>query len=185
MFFVSSFCLYFFGHVDRTLLRRWAVPQIAIFRISYRLGQPGILLMCLYVPFSIIPRVPTITCTIEKMWNLILRCHIFSISISWSLYLLYSLPYIIICSHCHINDKACFSFKVHNIWSLAYYFSISLDWEVPENSNSFGIYYCFWLVFISIFTINYFIVFTYSLLMYYSILSRLSLYSIGVRIVVI
>ena len=83
MFFAASFELYFSTHIDCNLLWRWAVPQSAIFCISYWLEQPGILLMCVLVSFLVISSTPTITGTI-----VVLRCHIFSISISRCLHLL-------------------------------------------------------------------------------------------------
>ena len=60
-FFSCLFRGIFFTHIDRPLLRRRAVPQSAIFSISYRLGMPGIMLMCSSVPFLIILRSFTIT----------------------------------------------------------------------------------------------------------------------------
>ena len=48
------------------------------------------------------------------------------------------------------------------ILSTALHFSISLYSKVPENTNSFGVCYWFWYVFILFFVIRYFQVFTYS-----------------------
>ena len=79
------FWLVFFTHIDR----RWVVLQSVTFCISYRLGQPSILLMILSVLFLIIPWALTITGTVA-----VLRSHIFLVSFSKSLYLfilLYSL----------------------------------------------------------------------------------------------
>ena len=65
------------------LVRRWAVPQSAFFFcISYRLREPGILLMCLSVPFLILPKASNISGTV-----VVLKCYIFSISISRSFHL--------------------------------------------------------------------------------------------------
>ena len=73
----------FFSHTDPTLLRRGAVPQRAIVRCSYRLGLLGVLIIFLSVLFMIIPKGPIIIDTMD-----VLRCHMFSISISRFLYLL-------------------------------------------------------------------------------------------------
>ena len=81
--FRCFFWVIIFSHIKSTPLRRWAAPQRAIFYISHRLGKPGILLMCLSVPFLIIPSAPII---IDMV--VVLRYHSFSISISRSLYLL-------------------------------------------------------------------------------------------------
>ena len=64
------------------------------------MGLQRILLMCLSIPFLIIPGIPTITHIV-----VVLRCHIFSISISRWLYLLILLfdGYIIICWHWYLN----------------------------------------------------------------------------------
>ena len=64
-------------------LKRWAVPQNVILGISYRLGLPNILLICLSIPFLIIPCAHTITGTM-----VVVRCPIHGISIFRSLYLL-------------------------------------------------------------------------------------------------
>ena len=77
--FVASFGSNFSIHIDSIFLRRWAVMQSAI--IYYWLGLPGILLMCLSISFLIITRFPTIT-------MVVLRWHIFSLSIFKSLYFL-------------------------------------------------------------------------------------------------
>ena len=58
--------------------------KVKIF-MSYRVELPGILLMCLSVPFLITPSASTITGTVIVLW-----CYIFSISISSFLYLLIS-----------------------------------------------------------------------------------------------
>ena len=53
--FICSFLgCYFFIYIDRTLLRKWYDQQRENFYILYRLVQPGILLMCLSVPFWIL-----------------------------------------------------------------------------------------------------------------------------------
>ena len=73
------FWVIFFSYNDRILLRRWALSQSAMFCTWYWLGLPGILQTCLSALFFIIPRASTVV---------VIRCHIFSISISQSLYLL-------------------------------------------------------------------------------------------------
>ena len=45
--FCCLFWVIFFSYIDSTLLRKGAFPQNANIYISYRLGQMGILLMCL------------------------------------------------------------------------------------------------------------------------------------------
>ena len=69
VFDAFSLC-YFSNHIDKILRKRWAVLQSAMFCISLSLGLPGILLMCLSVPFLIIPSAPTITGTV-----VVLKCH--------------------------------------------------------------------------------------------------------------
>ena len=56
MIFVGSFWVIFFSHIDCILQRKGAVPQSAIFCFSYWLRLPVILLMCLSIPFLILPR---------------------------------------------------------------------------------------------------------------------------------
>ena len=73
----------FFRHIDSTLQIRWAVTQNESFCVSCRLGLPDIFLICLFVPFLTIPKALAITDTM-----VVLRCYIFSISISRTLYLL-------------------------------------------------------------------------------------------------
>ena len=86
---------------------------------------PGILFMCLSVPFLIISGAPTITVVF-------LRCHIFCFYFQVFIFT-YSIIvfdwFIIICCLWYINLKTCFSFIVlnHYIWSLALCISISLD----------------------------------------------------------
>ena len=79
--FAASFEWYFVYHIDSILPRRWAVLQSEIFCISYWLGLP--IILCLSLLFLIIHRAPIITHTV-----VVLRWHIFLISISGSLYLL-------------------------------------------------------------------------------------------------
>ena len=66
--FIYVFCCLFlvllFHYIDSILLRRWAVLQCVIFGISYGQGLPGIVFICLFVPFLIMPRTPTITDTV-------------------------------------------------------------------------------------------------------------------------
>ena len=50
--FCCLFWVKFFSHLESTLLKRWAVPQSAIFCFSYKLGLPGILLNCLSLPLA-------------------------------------------------------------------------------------------------------------------------------------
>ena len=76
-FFCCFFWMIFFIFIDCSLLKRWAVSQIAIFSVSYQLELPD----NLFVPFLIIPSAPVV----------ILRCHIYAISIFRSFYLLISL----------------------------------------------------------------------------------------------
>ena len=91
----------------------------------------------------------------------------FSISISGSfdwLVLLYSSVDILLSVGTTISvKKACFSFISlnHIIWSIARYFSISLDSKFPEGSSSFYFCYWFWLVFILFFVVQYSIAFRY------------------------
>ena len=153
------------------------------FCIFYRLWFPGILSKCLFVPFVIIPRVLTNTGTV-----IVLRYHIFSISISRPFFLL-----ILLYSLSAFNYKASFfytsipvSFLWFNgisnklrdyIWSTAIYFSISLDHKVPENNIFFGLYHWFWLIFMalfscpssipSIFFLQFFLIFSTFLLYYF------------------
>ena len=50
--FCCLFWLILFSAIDCNLLRRWTVPQEAVFFcIPYRMGLPGILKMCLFVVF--------------------------------------------------------------------------------------------------------------------------------------
>ena len=117
--------------------------------MSYRLGRPGIMLMCFWVPFLVISRNSTITSTM-----VVLRCHIFIISISKSFYLLmllYYLTEILLSNVTNISIRRnYFSFIVlnHSIWSIALYFPISFDIKIPENSRFFFFYY--WLCFVFI-----------------------------------
>ena len=87
-----------------TLLK--AVPQNAIFCISCWLGLQGIL-MCLSVPFLIIPSAPTITGTM-----VVLRCQIFfnlyfEVFV-FSYFIVFFDCYVIISRYCHIHEKICF-----------------------------------------------------------------------------
>ena len=80
--FCRPFWVMFFCHIYSTLTGRWAVPKSAIFKFPCRLGLLGILLIYTSVPFLIISRVLSISGAM-----VILRYHIFSISIYMSLYL--------------------------------------------------------------------------------------------------
>ena len=62
----------FFSHIDCTHIRWWSISQSAVFLILYWLKLPWNLLMCLPLTGMV----------------LVLRCQIFSLSISRSLYLL-------------------------------------------------------------------------------------------------
>ena len=75
------FWVIIFSHTGSTLLRRWQFCNVQFFSVSYRLGLPGILLMCFSVHFLIILSAPTITGMV-----VVLKCHVSSISISLFLY---------------------------------------------------------------------------------------------------
>ena len=47
---IYTFGCYFSSPIDCTFLRNWAVPQSAIFYISYRLGLSGILMFLFFYP---------------------------------------------------------------------------------------------------------------------------------------
>ena len=106
-FLQPAFRWYFFSHIDKTLIRWTAAPSAIFFVFHIRLTLPGIFLMCLSLPFLILPKAPTITGTV-----LVLRCQFFSVSISRFLSLFYFIIffdwYVIISWHIHLNYQACF-----------------------------------------------------------------------------
>ena len=78
---ISNLCIYvfyylfrviFFSNVDSTIPKRWVDPLCTAVCISYRLGLLGSLLICLFLRFFIISKVPTITGTM-----VVFRRHIF------------------------------------------------------------------------------------------------------------
>ena len=149
LYFCSLFCVIFFCYIDSSLQRRGAVPLSAIVCISYRLGLPGIWLMCLSLPFLVIPKAHIISGTL-----VVLRWHNFSHSISrFFIYLLYYILWLVryyLLVPPNQFEGIFFSFIVHSHykWSVALYFSISLESKVLENSNSLYLCFLFWLVFI-------------------------------------
>ena len=123
------------------------------FVISCSLGLPCILLMYLSVPILTIHNTLTITGTV-----VILRCHVFSISILRSLYLLilfYSFTKtllsvgigVLIGSHDFLLKFLTTTF------GLSLFILFCLNSKVPEKSYSFGFSYWFWLVFIPFYSI--------------------------------
>ena len=92
MFLGHLFWLIFFNQIFTTLLRKWAVPQSAYFRISYSLRTPSTVLMCLFVHFLIIPRAPTITETVVILSN----------QIFFNFYFHVFVPLILLCSFNHM-----------------------------------------------------------------------------------
>ena len=116
--------------------------------------------MCLSITFLITPKTLAIADTGNFMVPHFLN---FYFQVFVLTYFVFFFVNIIICWHWHIDLRACFS---HYISFIAFYFSISLDSKVLENSISFCLCYWFVLVFILFFTIQYSIVFTYFPLMY-------------------
>ena len=78
---INTFCCYFSNYINRTLQE---FRQVRHFCISYSLRVSCILLMCSSVHFSVILRAPNTV--------VVLRCHIFPIFISRSLYNYYITP---------------------------------------------------------------------------------------------
>ena len=144
-------------HVESILQKRWAVSQSAIFCISYWLELSGILLMCLSVRFLIITSAPTITGTV-----VVLRCHIFSISISRFLYLLIY-DYLLALTY-QLEIMFFYIVLTLYIWFIAFYFIMSLDSKVFENCSFFDCCYWFWLVLIPFYLFYYILWLIYDLL---------------------
>ena len=132
---IHIFWCLFRNHIDNTLLRRWAILPSTIYYISYRLGLLGIFYVFVCSFFD-----PTFICTV-----IVLRCYIFSYLFpDFCIYLFHdtlwlTCYYLLILTY---QFKGIFfSFIVLNYysWSVAHYFSIKLDCNVPVSGSFFSL----------------------------------------------